>query len=316
MSAQPIRWELWALSEEADRRFRRICAGTAAPLLSLALLFTLYRLELPPRPQQAPPQEKRYVELLRPPPSPRLEARQSRPPPRSEPRHAEAQPRPAPAPAEPAAAPSSNSARELAEHSGLMQLREQLAGLREQHLGALSGQKLVSTAVASDYSSGAASGRLAAGAAATSGGIGSGGAVTAQGGTGLGERRTGGVHSGLGSGSGLGDGGGTGTGIGDGRGARRSLAEIQEVFDRNKGPFVALYNRAARATPGMEAGRVVLSLVIAPDGSVTSCSIVSSSFADADLEQKILQRVRMLNFGAKNVPPFSYPNYPISFLAS
>jgi periplasmic protein TonB len=61
---------------------------------------------------------------------------------------------------------------------------------------------------------------------------------------------------------------------------------------------------------------VVISLVIAPDGTVTGCSIVSSSFADPDLEQKILQRVRMINFGAENVPVFSYPDYPISFLAS
>lgn len=111
-------------------------------------------------------------------------------------------------------------------------------------------------------------------------------------------------------------GGGSGAAAGNGRGAGRSLAEIQEVFDRNKAPMVAIYNRSARQTPGMDSGRIVLSLLIAPDGSVTSCSIVSSSFNSPELEQKILARVRQLNFGAKNVPPFSYPNYPISFVAS
>lgn len=311
MSAQPIRWELWTLSEEADRRFRRICAGTAAPLLSLALLFTLYRLELPLTPPVPPPQEQRYVELLQPKAAPQPR----NPAPRREPRRA--QPQPAQAQAKQQSAPAAqSSAREVAEHSGLMQLRDQLAWMSSRRLSSMDGQKVVSTVVAgADSASGRGAEGLAAGAAATSGGIGraGGGSVTGQGGTGLGDRRTGGVHSGLGGGSGAGGGGG---GDGDGRGARRSLAEIQEVFDRNKSPFVALYNRAARTTPGMEAGRVIVSLVIAPDGSVTRCAIVSSSFSDPDLEQKILARVRMLNFGAKNVPPFSYPDYPISFLAS
>ena len=302
MAVHAIRWDSWALADEADRRFHRICALVAAPTLALALLFTLWKLEQLPAPP-APPPPKRYVELLQ----PKLVAQaQHKPAPHGDHPHAVAQP----APAQAASAPS---AREVAQHSGLLQLRDQLASLRNQQVDALSGQKLVSTVVASSgASSGLPANGLAGGAAATSGGIGAGGSVSAgQGGTALGTRRTGGVQSAL-AGSG---GGAVGVG-GNGRGATRSLAEIQEVFDRNKAPMVAIYNHSARQTLGMDSGKIVLNLLIAPDGSVTSCAIVSSSFNNAELEQKILARVRMLNFGAKNVPPFDYPDYPISFLAS
>jgi len=307
MAVHPIRWDSWILADEADRRFRRICAVTAAPLLALALLFTLWKLEQPAA-RQEPPLPKRYVELLQ----PRMVAQAERKPvPRGQHPHAAA--RPAPAPAAPAQSASAPSAREVAQHSGLLQLGDQLASLRNQSLSALSGQHLVSTVVANNgATSGLAANGLAGGAAATSGGIGAGSGVTAgQGGTALGTRRTGGVQSAL---AGLGGGGGVIGG--SGHGASRSLAEIQEVFDRNKSPMVAIYNHSARQTPGMDSGKIVLSLLIAPDGSVTQCAIVSSSFNNAELEQKILARVRMLNFGAKNVPPFSYPNYPISFLSS
>lgn len=303
MAAHTIRWDSWILADEADRRFRRICAIVTAPTLALALLFTLWRLELPEKKVEPAQPPKRYVQLMQ----PKIVAQAERKPsPRGEPAHA------APHPAQPQQAAPAPSAREVAQHSGLLQLRDQLASLRNQSLNTLGGQRLVSTVVASANAAGALSANgLAGGAAATSGGIGAGGSVSAgQGGTGLGTRRTGGVQSPF-----AGAGGGAGTG-GDGRGATRSLAEIQEIFDRNKAPMVSIYNRSARQTPGMDSGKIVLSLLIAPDGSVTRCAIVSSSFNNAELEQKILARVRLLNFGAKNVPPFSYPNYPISFLAS
>ncbi len=306
MAAHAIRWDSWILADEADRRFRRICAATGAPLLALALLFTLWRLELPEQ-KPLPPLPKRTIELMQPKIVAQAEPKpEHKPSPRGEPRRA------APHPAPPQPAAPAPSAREVAQHSGLLQLRDQLASLRNQSLNTLGGQRLVSTSVAGANTSGALNANgLAGGAAATSGGIGAGGSVSAgQGGTGLGARRTGGVQSPF---PGAGGGGGTG---GDGRGATRSLAEIQEIFDRNKAPMVSIYNRSARQTPGMDSGKIVLSLLIAPDGSVTRCAIVSSSFNNAELEQKILARVRLLNFGAKNVPPFSYPNYPISFLAS
>ena len=61
-------------------------------------------------------------------------------------------------------------------------------------------------------------------------------------------------------------------------------------------------------------GKVVVRLTIAPSGAVTACELVSSELGDPDLERKVIQRVKLLNFGRKNVPEFTYPNYPIIFL--
>ena len=95
--------------------------------------------------------------------------------------------------------------------------------------------------------------------------------------------------------------------------AGRTLEEIQLVFDRNKASFYSMFNRALRENPDLR-GKVVVRLTIAPNGSVTACELVSSELGDPDLEQKVIQRVKLLNFGAKNVPEFTYPNYPIVFL--
>jgi len=115
----------------------------------------------------------------------------------------------------------------------------------------------------------------------------------------------------VGKGSGAGSGS---SGLGaTGRGGR-GLEDIQLGFDRSKSSLNAIFSRAARETVGMGAGRIVVSLSIAPDGSVTRCELVSSSFANPALEQKLLARIRLMNFGAKDVPLFTYPNYPIDFL--
>ncbi len=47
-------------------------------------------------------------------------------------------------------------------------------------------------------------------------------------------------------------------------------------------------------------------------GKVTEVSIVSSELADTELEKKLIQRVKLINFGAKDVPVFTF-NYPIAF---
>lgn len=91
----------------------------------------------------------------------------------------------------------------------------------------------------------------------------------------------------------------------------RSLEEVQVVFDRAKGAFYSMYNRALRRNPALR-GKVVIRLTIAPGGQVTDASIVSSELNDPDLEQKIVNRVRLLQFGAKSVPEATF-EYPIFF---
>ncbi|MFQ6005227.1 MAG: TonB family protein, partial [Woeseia sp.] len=93
--------------------------------------------------------------------------------------------------------------------------------------------------------------------------------------------------------------------------ASRSREEIELVFDKNKGAIFALYNRALRMDPTLE-GKLVLRLTIAPSGEVTFCEIVSSELGDADLERKLVQRVKLFRFEAKDVEPITTTK-PIDF---
>lgn len=101
---------------------------------------------------------------------------------------------------------------------------------------------------------------------------------------------------------------------GDQRTQGRSLEEIQLIMDRNKGGIYAIYNRALRRNPALQ-GKLVIKLSIAPSGAVSAVSVVSSELRDADLERKVLARVRLINFGAKDVPEITI-NYPIFFSPS
>ena len=94
----------------------------------------------------------------------------------------------------------------------------------------------------------------------------------------------------------------------------RSLEEIQLAFDRSKSAFYAIFNRAARSDSTIGAGTVVVSLTIQPDGTVSECSVVSSSFFNPELKEKLIQRVKQIKFESKGVPVFSYDSYPISYV--
>jgi TonB family protein len=93
--------------------------------------------------------------------------------------------------------------------------------------------------------------------------------------------------------------------------ASRSREEIELVFDRNKGAIFALYNRALRMDPTLE-GKLVLRLTIAPTGEVTACEVVSSELGDPDLERKLVQRVMLFRFEARDVEPITTTK-PIDF---
>lgn len=80
----------------------------------------------------------------------------------------------------------------------------------------------------------------------------------------------------------------------------RTSEEIRLVFDQNKSAFYSLYKRALRSTLGLQ-GRVVFNLVISPDGTVVKCEIVSSELNAPDLESKLVAKIRMIDFGAKDV---------------
>jgi len=91
----------------------------------------------------------------------------------------------------------------------------------------------------------------------------------------------------------------------------RSREEIELVFDKNKGAIFALYNRALRVDPTLE-GKLVLRLTIAPSGEVTFCEIVSSELGDPELERKLVQRVKLFRFEARDVEAITTTK-PIDF---
>ena len=94
----------------------------------------------------------------------------------------------------------------------------------------------------------------------------------------------------------------------------RSIEDVRRVFDGNKGAIFAIYNRALRKNPGLQ-GKVVLELTIDPNGQVTDCKVIDSELADPAVVAKIVNRVRLFNFGKRDVL-VTRINYPVHFLPS
>lgn len=331
MSGHTIRWETLTLNAEADRRFRRICIGVGLLLLTLAIVVSLIQVSgvkrgggsftngqyvqlLPPQPP-APLAKKREI------PKPQKKV-QKKPPEQAKPRVVKKKVKPthrvvtkSHPKVHHAVKPrltARQKAQRLLNNSGL----DQLSDLRSHNLPAINGsQRLRSGRLTSKGSvSGGdvvAQQEIDKSATAVSQNVSGAGAgtVTRQlSGKGVGTRRTARVHSPTGFGN------HPKRGLNGNKSVNgRTLQEIQLVFDRNKGAFYALYNRALRQSPG-EQGKVVVSLTIAPSGRVTACHLVYSDLGDTNLERQIVARVKMMNFGRKDVPSFTYPNYPIHFV--
>lgn len=145
-------------------------------------------------------------------------------------------------------------------------------------------------------------------AGAASGGINTAAMSRNTGGSGIAGRSTTKVASPV---AGIGQAGSSASRSGSSGKASRSREEIELVFDKNKGAIFALYNRALRADPSLE-GKLVLRLTIAPNGAVTMCEVVSSELGDADLERKLVQRIKLFRFEAKDVEAITTTK-PIDF---
>jgi TonB family protein len=90
------------------------------------------------------------------------------------------------------------------------------------------------------------------------------------------------------------------TRTGTGKQASRSREEVELVFDKNKSAIYALYSRALRDNPALQ-GKVVLEVTISPSGDVTACRVVSSELNDPELERKLVARVKLFKFQARDV---------------
>jgi TonB family protein len=146
---------------------------------------------------------------------------------------------------------------------------------------------------------------------------GGGGGTGGGGGGGLDGVSVGRVTSGIGGGGGGGEGGGGGGGDRPGGrggpGPSRTDEEIQIVFDRHKAGFYRLYNRELRKDPTLQ-GQMVLRLTIEPDGSVSMCTLQSSDMNAPELAAQVVERVKTINFGAKEGVQALTIVYPIDFL--
>lgn len=96
--------------------------------------------------------------------------------------------------------------------------------------------------------------------------------------------------------------------------SQRAMSNIRQVFDTQKTALYSLYRRELRKDPTLE-GKVLLELIIEPDGRVSHCEVVSSELGNPELESRLANRVRLFNFGADNVAPRTV-RFPIDFLPS
>ena len=106
--------------------------------------------------------------------------------------------------------------------------------------------------------------------------------------------------------------GGQGGTRGGGSGkASRGEEEVALVFTRNKGSIDSMYARALRDNPALQ-GKVLVEITIAPSGDITAARIVSSELNDPEFENKLLARIRLFKFEARDVATLTATK-PIDF---
>src|SRR5579872_595249 len=293
----------WEVDSEASARFRKILRVLLIVFVAFGILFPL--LPTPKRSAAETEVPQRLARVM-------IENKPKPPPP--PPPVPKEQPKPKIEP-KPVAVPPPVDQKQLAHQKAqkqLNQVKDELDDLREQmDLTPLSQTKNLSGAVGAD--SHAERSLITSKVGAGSGGITS--ANSSRGfGTGAGSltgHDTTAVTSSIARG-GLNARGPTRTGT-SGK-AARSREEIELVFDHNKGAIYGLYNRALRERAELQ-GKLVLEFTISPSGEVTMCRVVSSELNDPDLEGKIVARVRLFHFEAKDVEAVTTTK-PIDFFPS
>ncbi len=292
----------WSPALEEEKRFRLITGVTLAVFLAICIVVAWLDVPKPDRveAERLPPRLAKLVLKEKPQPPP--------PPPKLE----EPQPEPEkkldetkPAVKKEAAAPDVQAAREKAAKTGLLAMQNELAALRQNSLsGVLAGKPLTQ---AGDQNSGRRS-IITSTATGGSGGISVSSLAREPGQAQLAARETTVVES-----QALQD-EQKANPKRDGRKPGRSAEQIQLILDQNKGAIYALYHRALRANPALQ-GKVVLEITITPAGDVSECKVVSSELKDDDLVRKLVARIKLFQFGAKNVDSIVF-TWPVDFLPS
>ncbi len=303
----------WTVSSDQERKFRRLLATILAVALFLGIVWPWIPTPAvdPNQVEEIPPRIARLLLEHKPPPPP---PKPVEPEPEPEPDPVK-EPEPEkvvaeePPPPEPTSEPEIDReqiAREQAQ-AALLPFTEDLAALADSDvLDKVADSRPLTASVGS-------AARNERSMITSKAGTASAGITTANmsrntGGTGLSGRSTTAIDSPVAS---VGQSGGGARRTGTSGKASRSREEIELVFDRNKGAIFALYNRALRMDPTLE-GKLVLRLTIAPSGEVTFCEIVSSELNDPELERKLVQRVKLFRFEARDVEAITTTK-PIDF---
>ncbi len=286
----------WEPDPDERARFWKLVGGGLLLLVLLGLIIPLVHL---PKEAEAPEEvPERLARLM-------VEEKPKPPPKPIE------QPKPKPVPeAKPTPKPVDHTAdaRKKAQQSGLLKFQDELADLRQNLDTSTLGQtKNLQGAVGADshaerslITSKAGSGSAGITSASASRGFGTGaGSLTGHDTTAVNSR-----IAAAGGGNSVSKGG-------SGR-PSRSEEEIALVFDRNKGAIYSLYGRELRDIPDLH-GKLVLEFTIAPSGDVTECHVVSSELKDPELERKIVARVKLFKFEAKDVAAITTTK-PIDFV--
>jgi TonB family protein len=289
------RYELpWSPSEEMERRFRTI-------LRNLAIAFAIIAVIIPFLPRHEPVVNtdslpERVVQLVMEPPPP--------PPPPPPPKPEKPQEK-VPVSAKPTP-PQPVDPRVKASKSGLLANLDDLAALRDQVDLDKFAKNQPKTTDPGDVSV-VQRNIITAKTGGTSGGI---SAPTSSGlAAGSGSLR--GIYTTQVKDPNLGASGQPATRAGGSGKASRSADEIALVFTKNKGAIDAMYARALRDNPALQ-GKVVIELTISPTGDITGARIVSSELNDAEFETKLLARIRLFKFEAKDVATLTATK-PIDF---
>jgi len=287
----------WEQEKEQDKKFAKVLQHTFLALLVLAIVWPFLPL---PEAEQEEFEEvpERFAKLLiekpEPPPPPKPVEIPSKPEPVKPKETVKETKVPEPTPTPEAPKQTKEDARKKASRAGVMAFAEDLADLRSNDAVASVVKDQPLTGVAGEAQRNERS-MIASAAGKSSGGITTAGMSRNTGGSGLSERGTTQVGSPI---EGF---GGSGPEVKSGGGVpSRSREEIEMVFDQNKGAIYALYTRALRKDPGLQ-GKLVLSLTIEPSGEISNVEIVSSELNNAELERKLVQRVKLFRFEAKDV---------------
>jgi TonB family protein len=303
----------WTTGKKQEQKFQRLLGIVVLICLVLSVVWPFIPVpepepfdveEIPPRLAQLMLEE----EPLPPPPPPEPEPEPEEEEPEPEQvveQEPEPEPEPEPQPEPEPVVDRAVEARQEAE-AAMMPFAEDLADLVDVDLQQIADDRPLSASVGEAERNERS--MITSSVGTSSGGINTASMSRNTGGTGIAGRNTTRVASPV---AGIGQAGPAAARTGSSGKASRSREEIELVFDKNKGAIFALYNRALRRDPSLE-GKLVLRLTIAPNGAVTMCEVVSSELGDEELERKLVQRIKLFRFEARDVEAITTTK-PIDF---